>query len=144
MKSFLLQELSRLILPFAVLFAVSLLLKGHDLPGGGFVSGLSLAVAGILGFTAYGLDRFQSSIRLEPERVALLGGLLILASLVVPVAIGHPPLSQLHGQIAAGGFSAELHSALIFDIGVVLAVGGGFSAAARALWQARPGLHEER
>lgn len=144
MKSFLLQELSRLILPLAVLLAVSLLLKGHDLPGGGFVSGLSLAVAGILGFTAYGLERFQSSIRVEPERVALLGGLLILASLVVPIFIGYPPLSHAHGQIGVGLFSLELHSTLIFDIGVVLAVGGGFSAAARMLWEARPIRNEDR
>lgn len=143
MKSFLLQELSRLILPFAVLMAISLLLKGHDGPGGGFVSGLSLAVAGILGFTAYGLERFQRSIRLEPERVALLGGLLILASLLGPVALGYAPLTHVHGQIGTGLFEVKLHSALIFEIGVVLAVGGGFCAAARVLWQARPIRNEE-
>ena len=47
MRSFLLEQLARLIIPLALLLGLSLLLKGHNAPGGGFVGGLSLAVAGI-------------------------------------------------------------------------------------------------
>ncbi|MAI80837.1 MAG: hypothetical protein CL917_17990 [Deltaproteobacteria bacterium] len=135
MKSFLLQELTRLILPFSVLMAIALLIKGHDAPGGGFVSGLSLAVAGILGFTAYGLGRFRRSLKVEPERVALLGGLIIMISLFAPLVLGQAPLSQGQIQIELSLFSLKLHSALFFDIGVVLAVGGGLCSAACALWE---------
>ena len=143
MKSFLLQELTRLILPFSLLMAVSLLIKGHDLPGGGFVAGLSVAVAGILGFTAYGLDRFQNRLGLSPDRFALVGGLMILFSLFFPVLLGQAPLTQAHSEVGVGPFSVELHSALFFDIGVALCVGGGLNAAARALWTTRRPKEED-
>ncbi len=134
MKSFLLQELSRLILPLSLLLAVSLLIKGHDLPGGGFVAGLAVAVAGILGFTAYGLERFQIRLRLSPETFALMGGLMILFSLIFPVLLGQAPLTQAYTKVGPHPFRVALHSALFFDIGVALCVGGGLNAAARALW----------
>ena len=137
MKSFLLQELTRLILPLALLLGLALLLKGHDAPGGGFVAGLSLAVAGILGFTAYGARRFQATVPIEPERAALLGGGLLLASLVFPLLLGDPGLSQHHGTLEIGPLSWKWHSTLVFEIGVVMAVGGALSAAALWLWVAR-------
>jgi multisubunit Na+/H+ antiporter MnhB subunit len=133
-KSFLLQELTRLILPFSLLMAVSLLIKGHDLPGGGFVAGLAVAVAGILSFTAYGLESFQNGLRVPPEKFALLGGLMILCSLLVPLLLGQAPLTQAHAHLGADPISVELHSALFFDIGVALCVGGGLASAAQANW----------
>lgn len=143
LKSFLLQRLSRLVLPLAVMMAIALLLKGHDAPGGGFVSGLALAVAGILGFTAYGLERFRQSIRLEIESVALLGAGVLLVSLLGPTLLGHAPLTQIHDQIGRGFLTVKLQSALLFDIGVVMAVGGGLSAAAQALWDVRTTQSED-
>lgn len=137
MKSFLLQELTRLILPLALLLGLALLLKGHDAPGGGFVAGLSLAVAGILGFTAYGARRFHSTVPIEPERAALIGGAVLLASLVFPLLLGDPSLSQRHGTLEIGPLSWKWHSTLVFEIGVVLTVGGALSAAALSLWVAR-------
>lgn len=134
MKSFLLQELTRLILPFSLLMAVSLLIKGHDLPGGGFVAGLAVAVAGILSFTAYGLERFRNGLRVPPEKFALLGGLIVLCSLLVPLLLGQAPLTQGHAHLGPDAISVELHSALFFDIGVALCVGGGLASAAQAIW----------
>jgi len=133
-KSFLLQELTRLILPFSLLMAISLLIKGHNLPGGGFVAGLALAVAGILSFTAYGLERFRNGLRVPAEKFALLGGLIILCSLLVPLLFGQAPLSQAHAHVGPDPMSVELTSALFFDIGVALCVGGGLASAAQAIW----------
>jgi multicomponent Na+:H+ antiporter subunit B len=135
MKSFLLQELTRLILPLAILLGLALLLKGHDAPGGGFVGGLSFAVAGILGFTAYGAQRVHDVVIVEPERVALLGGLLLIASLVVPLLFGDPALTHRHGVLALGPLAWKWHSTLVFEIGVVMTVSGGLSAAALWLWE---------
>jgi multisubunit Na+/H+ antiporter MnhB subunit len=135
MKSFLLQELSRLILPLAVLLGLALLLKGHDAPGGGFVGGLSFAVAGILGFAAYGAQRVHSVITIEPERVALLGGAVLVASLLLPLILGDAALSQHHGTIALGSFVWKWHSTLVFEVGVVMVVGGALSAAALQLFE---------
>ena len=136
-KSFLLQELTRLILPFSLLMAVSLLIKGHNLPGGGFVAGLAVAVAGILGFTAYGSERFQERLRFAPEKFALVGGLMVLFSLVSPVFFGQAPLTQTHAEVGLPPLRVALHSALFFDVGVALCVAGGLTSAARALWATR-------
>ncbi len=135
MKSFLLQQLARLILPFAFLLALALLLKGHDAPGGGFVAGLSFAVAGILGFTAYGARQFHATVPLEPERAALLGSLLLVGSLLLPLLGGDPALTVWHGRVDLGPLDFKWHSSLLFEIGVVLTVGGGLSAAALWLWE---------
>ncbi len=136
MKSFLLQQLARLILPLAILLGTALLLKGHDAPGGGFVAGLSLAVAGVLCVTAYGARRFHDIVPLEPDRVALLGGLVVLASLLLPLLIGDAGLAQRHGEISVGLFSWKWQTVLVFEVGVVMIVGGGLTAAALWLWNA--------
>jgi multisubunit Na+/H+ antiporter MnhB subunit len=135
MKSFLLQEFSRLILPLALLLGLALLLKGHDAPGGGFVAGLSFSVAGILGFTAYGVRRFHAAMAVEPERVALLGGLLLIASLAAPLLLGDPGLTHRHGAIEFGPIAWKWHTTLVFEIGVVMTIGGALSAAALWLWE---------
>ena len=46
---------SRLLLPLALLVAVFILLRGHNLPGGGFIAGLIAAVALILQYLANGI-----------------------------------------------------------------------------------------
>jgi len=138
MKSFLLQQLARLVLPLAVLFALALLLKGHDDPGGGFVAGLSIAAAGILSVTAYGAQRFHAVVPVEPDRIALLGAVVVLASLLLPLLLGDAGLAHRHGEISAGPFDWKWHTALVFEIGVVMIVGGGLTAAALPLWDTPP------
>ena len=138
MKSFLLQQLARLILPLSVMLGLALLLKGHDAPGGGFVGGLSIAVAGILAVTAYGARAYRARIPLAAEDVALLGALLLFASVGVPQLLGLDPLTHGSGTLEIGGRALlEWQSALAFDLGVVLAVSGGLAAAATWLWEAR-------
>ena len=136
MKSFLLQQLARLILPFAILFGLALLLKGHDEPGGGFVAGLSVAIAGILCVTAFGARRFHEIVPVEPARVALLGALIVFASLLLPLLVGDPGLAQRHGEIGAARFSWKWQTVVVFEVGVVMVVGGGLTAAALWLWNA--------
>jgi multicomponent Na+:H+ antiporter subunit B len=135
MKSFLLQQLARLILPLAILFGIALLLKGHDDPGGGFVAGLSLAAAAILSVTAYGAERFHAAIRVGPDRIALLGAVVVFASLLLPLLLGDAGLAHRHGEISVGPFAWKWHTALVFEIGVVMIVSGGMTAAALWLWK---------
>jgi multicomponent K+:H+ antiporter subunit A len=142
--SFLLQELSRLIVPLAALFGLALLLKGHDNPGGGFVAGLSLAAGGVLAVVSIGERRARANLRVEPERVAVIGALVLGSSVLLPLLIGEPMLTHQHGTLRIGDF--ELYkwtTSLILDIGVVLTVGGGLGAAAMRLWEGRaPGIEE--
>lgn len=140
MRSFLLEQLARLIIPLALLLGLSLLLKGHHAPGGGFVGGLALAVAGILGMAAYGPGVLRARVPFQPERVAVLGVLIILATAFFPVLLGDPMLTHRSGDLPLfAGLSYHWHTALFFDIGVMLAVGGGGSAAALWMWERHPG-----
>jgi multisubunit Na+/H+ antiporter MnhB subunit len=136
-KSFLLEQLARLIVPLSLLLGLALYLKGHDNPGGGFVAGLSFAVAGLLSVAAFGEDALQRWLyHLAPERIAVFGTLAILTSLVLPALFGHPLLTHLHGAIPLpGGAKLEWNTAMLFDAGVMMTVGGGFTAAGAWLWR---------
>jgi len=141
-KSMLLQELAALILPLAILFGIALTLKGHDAPGGGFVGGLSLAVAGVLGFSAWGTRAFRARVSLSPESVALVGALILLACAGLPLLAGEPMLTQRSAAFVLPLLGkVKLQSALVFDAGVVMVVGGGLATAAIWLWDlAAPAL----
>lgn len=137
MRSFLLEQMARLLVPMAVLFALALLLKGHNDPGGGFVAGLTVAFAGILDVAAFGTRVFRRGFRLDPARLAVAGFGLMLLTLVGPLAFGLPMLTHLQGDLPLPWGSWHWHTALLFDLGVMLAVGGGGAAAAVWLWEER-------
>jgi multicomponent K+:H+ antiporter subunit A len=134
--SFVVRQLTRLILPLAIMLALALLLKGHDAPGGGFVSGLSFAVAAILGFAAYGTRSFRARIQVEPDRIAIFGALILIAAAVIPMVMGEPMLTHRHGTLSPlGAFAIKWSTTLFFEIGVVMAIAGGLTAAAMRLWE---------
>ena len=56
--------------------AVFLLLRGHDLPGGGFVAGLTMASAFILQYMAGGTNWVEARLRVLPVRWMGVGLLL--------------------------------------------------------------------
>ena len=58
---------ARMLLPFAALVAVFMFLRGHNLPGGGFIAGLVLAIGLILQYVANG-QRWADA-RLPPTSV---------------------------------------------------------------------------
>jgi multicomponent Na+:H+ antiporter subunit B len=108
------------------LFAVYLLLRGHNYPGGGFIGGLGSAVALILLSLAVGVERMQEILRIDPAKLASLGLLLAFLVATAPMLWGSPFLTQynlkleevpLVGQLAIG-------TPLVFDIGIFLAVIG--------------------
>jgi len=116
---------SRLLLPLALLVAVFVLLRGHNLPGGGFIAGLITAVALITQYLANGIawTRSRMSSRLHP----LIGVGLLLATLtgLGSWAFGHPFLTSTFAHLhwpLVGEF--ELASAMLFDLGVYLVVVG--------------------
>ncbi len=120
-----LSTLSRVLLPLALLVSVFIFLRGHNLPGGGFIAGLITAVALILQYVANGVSWTQSRLPLDYQRVAgagvLLAGLTGLGSWL----FGYPYLTTSFGHFhlpLVGEF--ELATAMLFDLGVYLAVVG--------------------
>lgn len=112
---------ARLIIPVQVLFALYLLLRGHNLPGGGFIGGLVLASAIVL----------RVMVRpgaFKGDLIALSGiGLLVaLVSASLPLAFGLPFFTGLWGGeiwLPTIG-KLKLGTPLLFDIGVFLVVTG--------------------
>ena len=120
-----LATLSRVLLPMALLVSVFIFLRGHNLPGGGFIAGLVTAVALILQYVASGVQWTQSRLPLNYQGMAGLGvmiaGLTGLGSWLfdrpfLTSAFGHFHI-PLVGEI-------ELATALLFDLGVYLTVVG--------------------
>ncbi|MBD9481845.1 monovalent cation/H+ antiporter subunit A [Pseudomonas sp. PDM14] len=120
-----LMTLSRLLLPLALLISAFIFLRGHNLPGGGFIAGLITAVALALQYIANGVAWMEQRMPLNYQRMAGAGVLIAtftgLGSLVfdrsfLTSAFGHFEL-PLVGEV-------ELATAMLFDLGVYLTVIG--------------------
>ncbi|GAA5180347.1 monovalent cation/H+ antiporter subunit A [Niveibacterium umoris] len=120
--SFMLPLAVRVLMPSAALVAVHLYLRGHNLPGGGFVAGLLLAIGLVLEALALGSWRSPHA---KPVRW-LAGGLgLALATSGASLAFGFPFLTSTFGHPVLPLLGElPLASAAAFDLGVLAVVVG--------------------
>jgi multicomponent K+:H+ antiporter subunit A len=117
--------LMRLMLAGSVALALYLLLRGHNLPGGGFVAGLTLAAGVLVQYMAGGTQWTESRLVVKP--VALTGAGLLIAGATGLGAwfFAHPFLTShvLHARVPLLG-EIHLPTAFFFDIGVFMVVLG--------------------
>jgi multicomponent K+:H+ antiporter subunit A len=115
----------KLLFPFIVMVAVYLLLRGHDLPGGGFVAGVAFAAGLILQFMAGGIRWTEDHIRILPLRWIAAGLLLALGTGASAWLFGRPFLTTYfaYADLPVLG-SIPLATALAFDVGVFSLVVG--------------------
>lgn len=116
---------SRLLLPLALLVAIFVLLRGHNLPGGGFIAGLIAAVALITQYLANGIAWTGS--RMNTSLHPMIGIGLLIATLtgLASWLFGYPFLTSTFTYLnwpLVGKF--EVASAMMFDLGVFLVVVG--------------------
>ncbi len=102
-------------------FSVYLLLRGHNLPGGGFIGGLGSALSLIMLSLAFGVERTQRILRVDPVRLAVAGLLLAVLTALLPVLVGEPFLRHFHFKLPG---RIEVGTPLLFDLGVFLVVVG--------------------
>jgi len=124
--SLMLAIVSSLLLPIAVMVSVYFYLRGHNLPGGGFIAGLIFAVAIILQYVAVGRAAVEAKYRLNYAKWIgaglLAAGLTGLGSMV----IGFPFLTSTFRYFELPILeSVPVASAMFFDLGVLLCVIGG-------------------
>jgi multicomponent K+:H+ antiporter subunit A len=127
---------ARAVLPFATMISVYLFLRGHNLPGGGFIAGLVLAIGLIAQFMANG-QRFARE-RMNADFVVWVAwGLLIAgATGIGSWWFGAPfltstydyPVWPLVGEV-------PLASASLFDLGVFVLVVGATMVALTSMGQ---------
>ncbi len=134
----LLKTVARMLLPLAALVAVHLFLRGHNLPGGGFVAGLVLASAIVVLRIAGGADMSESH---DGRHVCLIAAGLLIAGATGAASgwLGHPFLTSTyaHPEVPLLG-DIPLASAALFDLGVFLCVVGATLLALLAPRQVAP------
>lgn len=124
------------------IFAVYLLWRGHNLPGGGFIGGLGSAISLIMLSLAFGVERTQRILRLDPMRLAVTGLAVAIATALLPMAFGEPFLRHFHFKAEALPLVGKLEvgTPLLFDIGVFLVVVGISAKLIFVLARANDGL----
>ena len=116
---------TRLLLPLALLVAMFILLRGHNLPGGGFIAGLITAVALVMQYLANGVTWTQSRLPANIHSIIGYGLLIAVVTGLASWLFQHPFLTSTFRHIhwpLIGEF--ELASAMAFDLGVYLVVVG--------------------
>ena len=129
---------TRVVVPIILLTAISLLLQGHNLPGGGFIGAVLTVTAFALVYVIFGIEYLQSDLlgsSGDPDENGLVSGYrwlfgvglaLAVGSGLAPILFGYPFLTQavvfvehlpLYGEL-------EVASALAFDLGVYFTVVG--------------------
>lgn len=123
MRSIILQTATNYLLPLLLLFSLFLLLRGHYLPGGGFVGGLIASIAFVLHAYAYGLRSAEAYLKYRPTVLLPFGLMLMLISGMIPFFMGKPFMTAVWfpEPIAILG---NVGNALVFDIGVYIVVIG--------------------
>ena len=124
MKDLILRTAANYMLPLLLLFSVFILLRGHYLPGGGFVGGLIASIAFVLYAFAYKLKNTRNLLKISPEFLISLGLLLALLSGLAPLFFtGEPFMTGLWFPDPVPVIG-NVGSALFFDIGVYMVVIG--------------------
>ncbi len=123
--SLILQVATRLLIPLLLVFSVFMLLRGHNLPGGGFVGGLIAGSAFVLYAFSRGAGAAQRVMRVEPQTLLGVGLACALGSGILALARGRAFLTGLWADLhLPGGIDLHLGSTLLFDIGVFFVVIG--------------------
>lgn len=125
---------TRLLLPVALMVAAYLYLRGHNLPGGGFVAGLVVAIALMLQYLASGHGWSEARRRVDPHALIGAGVLVALATGIGSWVAGRPFLTSAYGYVHLWPLEEfEWATAAIFDLGVFLCVLGAVMLALASL-----------
>ena len=124
MISSILQTATRLLMPLLLLFALFLLFRGHNAPGGGFVAGLVVAAAFVLHAMAYGMAASRRALLVSPPLLLPIGLLVAVVSGLPAIVRGQPFMTGVWITVGPGPGGLAVGTPLLFDIGVFLAVVG--------------------
>jgi multisubunit Na+/H+ antiporter MnhB subunit len=126
MKSVILTQTARLLMPLLVVVSLVVLYRGHNLPGGGFIGGLLFSVPFALVAIADGVTEARRRLKVSPTRLIAVGlGVCLLSGVFAVIRGG----LYMEGQWLPGFTlpllgAVHLGTPIIFDIGVFLAVVG--------------------
>ncbi len=131
---------TRVMMPLALIVAAYIFFRGHNDPGGGFIAGLIAAIAIVMQYMASGFGWAAERQRF-PYHAIIGSGVLIAALTGIGAWFNQLPfLTSAFGYVHLPGLEKfELATAMLFDLGVFLAVLGAVLLAleslARYAWQ---------
>jgi multisubunit Na+/H+ antiporter MnhB subunit len=118
-RSFLLERAAPPVYWAMLVLAIVILLRGHNEPGGGFISGLVAVSASALLAIVLGPPQARRRQPLSPIPLAMAGVGLALLSGLPALFVGLPYLTHL--------WAGSLSTVLLFDLGVFCVVWGSLT-----------------
>ncbi|MDN3485129.1 monovalent cation/H+ antiporter subunit A [Pseudoalteromonas sp. APC 3224] len=117
--------ISQSLLPLALLVSAYIFLRGHNLPGGGFIAGLVTSIAFILQYMAHGTAWINERFDVNYRKIIASGIAIAMFTGVGSWFFDKPFLTTWfdYFDIPFVG-KTELASAIVFDLGVYLTVVG--------------------
>ncbi len=123
MNSIILSTVGRLLTGLMLVFSIFLLLRGHNLPGGGFAGGLVAGAAFVLHALAAGFPSARQLLYFDPRTIMGTGLAVALASGLAAFVPGLPFLTGLWLK-APLPVIGKFGTPIVFDTGVYLTVLG--------------------
>ena len=133
MQSLILTTTTRLLAALLLMFSVYALLRGHNLPGGGFIGGLIAASALAIYGIACGVGPVRRALPFHPMTISAAGLFAAVCAGIFSLFASTGFMTGLWVFPKVFGTELALSTPLIFDIGVYLVVVGGISSIALAL-----------
>lgn len=125
MNSIILRTATRFTLPLLLLFAIVVLLQGHNKPGGGFIGGLIAAAAFSLHALAFDPAETRRVIRIDLRTLIGAGLVTALVSGFIPMVQGKTFMTGVWTKVpVAMGEPLKVGTPLLFDLGVFMVVVG--------------------
>lgn len=116
-----------------VLFSIFVLLRGHNLPGGGFIGGLIAASAFAIYGIACGVSPVRRALYFHPMAISGFGLFMAACAGFLSLPFQVPFLTGLWTYPVIANVEVALSTPLVFDIGVYLVVVGSITSIALAL-----------
>lgn len=123
--SLILTTATRALSPLILVFSVFIMLRGHHLPGGGFIGGMIAGGAFALLLISEGVDAARRAINVPPHLLVATGLFIAMASGIIGLVLSGGFLTGIWWDLTVP-LLGELHigTPLFFDIGVYLLVAG--------------------
>ncbi|QTH46160.1 Na(+)/H(+) antiporter subunit B [Cohnella sp. LGH] len=120
-----LQTAAKVLVFIIMTFSIYILFAGHHNPGGGFIGGLITASALMLLYIAFDAETIQEIIPVDFKIIGAIGVLMALLTGISAVVVDSAFLTQVYKYVDLPLLGKTgIGTALVFDLGVYLAVVG--------------------
>lgn len=143
MSTVIVRQVMKAVIPLMLLVSLNFFIQGHNLPGGGFIAGVMAAAAITLVYIVFEFKGLKKLVGKEDEEIHFVREYIPLSDAGIALAAGTGILSTSLGLSFLSHRKGVLHlpffgkfhwtTAMLFDLGVFLAVFGSLLAIVEVL-----------